>query len=119
MFYHQSMATQGLWAEFLSPRSIANLGHYETEVIITPVIQTGGGGYVPSFRGKPDRYEVRVRVRIGDRWYEEVAIVSDDKARVSAQLHGITEFKNDTIMVSVNGVQQHTAENVTVSVIRD
>ena len=118
MFYHQSLAVHGLWPEFLSPGSIANLGHFETEVVITPVVRTGGGGYVPSFKGKPDRYEVRVRVRIWDKWYEEVAIVSDDKARVSAEFHGITEFKDNAVMISVNGVQQYEPEKVKVSVIR-
>jgi hypothetical protein len=108
---HQNLALMGLWPEAITSTSIANLGYYETEITITPVVQSsGGGGYVPSFRGTPDRYEVKIRIKFNDKVYEDISTVTDDMARVTAELYGISEFREDNIMVAINGIQIHNSE---------
>jgi hypothetical protein len=106
MFNHENFATHGLYPGFVSTRTVGNLGAFDIEVTITPVVLApGGGGYVPSQSGKPDRYRVVVRVKINGVWTEDVQIVDDNRARVSARFNGITEFTEDAVMVSFNGVQ--------------
>jgi hypothetical protein len=108
MFYHQSAALQGLYPGVVTTASIASQGLFEFEIIITPVVSAaGGGGYVPSFQGKPERYRVKVRVKINNVWSEDELIVDDTEARVIAKFRGITDFTENEIMIAVNGIQIH------------
>ena len=100
------MAASGLFPGLKSTLSIANLGHFEREVIIEPVVRSGGGGYVRAPIGmKPDRYRVTVRVKFKGKWHEETRIVDDNEARVEAKINGIKVFTENDVMISVNGVQ--------------
>lgn len=109
------MATMGLYPGLVSTWSIANLGHYETEVIIEPVSPSVGGGYVPTPPGmKPDRYRVTVRVKFNGKWYEETRYEDDLQARVTAKIFGIEHFHEDQVMISVNGVHVKN-KNVEIS----
>ncbi len=106
MFDHKNLALGGFYPGLVTTLSVANLGTFDVEVIITPVVSGGGGGYVPVVRGqKPDRYRVTVRVIHGQRRYEESIIVDDFQARITAKMNGITEFVTDEVMISINGVQ--------------
>lgn len=107
MFDHKNLALGGFYPGLVTTLSVANLGTFDVEVIITPVVPSGGGGgYVPISRGqKPDRYRVTVRVIHGQRRYEESVIVDDLQARVTAKVNGITVFTEDEVMISINGVQ--------------
>ena len=120
MFSHLNFAMDGLYPGMFNPAALATGGVYETEVIIEPVIPSpsGGGGYVPwtpSIGSKPDRYRVTVIVRFKGKVYKDVQIVDDTAARVFAEFHGIQKFSDESIMVSVNGVQV-IKENQEVSI---
>ena len=120
MFFHQNLALEGLFPGVFSFTSAANKGYLEKEVIIVPVVSTGGGGYVPAARGqKPERYRVTIRVKVNGNTYEETQIVDDNKARVLAELSGITVFTEDQTMVSFNGVQvfENTEPTIKVTVL--
>lgn len=121
------MATMGLTPGIVTRRSVANLGMFETIVIIVPVPSTGGGGTggpsypsaYPSSYPDPSyssninifgdaptsKYKVTVAIKIGDKWYEETRIVDAEEARVIASLKGITTFDEDGPMVAVDGIQ--------------
>lgn len=110
MFSFLNFAVDGLYPGMFSPAGLASGGVYETEVIIEPVVPSpsGGGGYVPwtpSIGSKPDRYRVTVIVKFNGKVYKDVQIVDDTTARVFAEFHGIQKFSDESIMVSVNGVQ--------------
>ena len=106
MFHHRNMAVNGLFPGLTTTRSVSNLGTFETVVIIQPVVSNGGGGYVPVRRGqRPDRYKVTVRVSYDGKTHEDSVIVDDIEARVQAELHGITEFNETEVMISINGIQ--------------
>jgi hypothetical protein len=110
MFSHLNFALDGMYPGLFNPMSLATGGTFETEVTIEPVVvsPSGGGGYVPwtpKVSSKPDRYRVTVTVRFNGKVYTDVQIVDDTTARVFAEFHGIKKFDNETIMVSINGVQ--------------
>lgn len=124
MFEHKNLAVQGLFPGQVTTRSIANLGTYETEVIIEPVIphSSGGGGwggFVPApLHRKPTHFRVTVRIKYNGKWYEDTQIVDEKQARVIATLKGIKNFSTNNVMVSVNGVQIYEQEQITITVNR-
>lgn len=108
MFDHRNYASNGFYPGLYEPFSAANNGILDKEVIITPVIRDtgGGGGWVPSLSGKPDRYRVEVKLRYNGKEYIDSKIVDDNEARIIAELHGVTKFETDKVIVIVNGVQK-------------
>lgn len=114
MIFHRNLAVEGLHPAHISTRSVANLGTYEIEVIITPVpVPSGGGGGAPRTI-TPRRYLITVRVRFNGKVYEDTQEVDEHRARVIADFHGIKAFKKDEVMVSVNGVQIVEAKMISV-----
>lgn len=114
MFSVQNLALGGFYPGLVTSMSIANIGIFDVEVIIQPVV-SGGGGYVPSRRNeKPERYRVTVRVIHNGKVYEESIVVDDHAARVSAKTNGIMIFSEDTAMVSLNGIQIMEAEQIEI-----
>lgn len=87
MFDHKNFALNGLFPGLVSTRSVANLGHFEIEVIIEPVPSGGGGGgfYQPQ-KQVITKYKVKIRItRKGKVWaYEK--IVGTTTAKVIAKL---------------------------------
>jgi hypothetical protein len=95
MFEHKNLALQGLFPGSVTTRSIANLGVFESEVIIEPVVPSrgGGGGFSAApLHVKPTHYRVTVRVKYNGKWYEDTQIVDEHRARVIATLKGIKNF---------------------------
>ncbi len=120
MFEHKNLAVQGLFPGQVTTRSVANLGTYEIEVIIQPVVpRSGGGGFVPApLHIKPTHYRVTVRVKYNGKWYEDTQIVDEHNASVIATLKGIKNFQTGNVMVSVNGVQIFEQEQIKITVNR-
>jgi hypothetical protein len=88
-FDHQNFATHGLFPGLVSTRSIANLGHFELEIILEPV--RGGPGTARTTdlrRPKKDKYKVTIRVRHKTRIWEYERTVSHVTAQVAAKLIG-------------------------------
>lgn len=84
MFNHKSFATLGLYPGLVSTRSVANLGHFEVEVIIEPVQPSGGGGFAQS---KPiTKYNVRIVVRSNNKVWDYQTTVNKTTARVIAKV---------------------------------
>lgn len=109
MFDHRNFAVDGLMPGLFSHLAIGTLGAFETTVVIEPVVFAGGGGYAPwtpAKSTKPDRYRVTIQVVINGKTYSETKIVDDLEARVLAKFSGIQQFAEDSIMVSLNGIQQ-------------
>lgn len=118
MFNPKLLATGGFYPGLITTQAVANLGTFTVEVIIQPVVPSGGGGWVPAPLGsKPDRYRVTVRVKHNGKIYTDSAIVDDIQAKVYAKLNGIT-FSHDTVMISVNGIQQFDHE-VNIQILKD
>lgn len=69
---------------------MANLGHFEIEVIIEPVYPNyGGGGWSPAPLGSAtDKYIIRIRVRRKDKTWEYETVVRNTTAKVVAKLIG-------------------------------
>lgn len=112
------MAVQGLSPNEITRRSVANLGTYEIEVIITPEptpSYSGGGGFS---RPLPRLFRITVRVRFNGKTYEDTKVVDEKRARVIANLKGIKSFSMDSAMVSVNGIQIFEQEEITIKVTR-
>jgi|JI10StandDraft_1071094.scaffolds.fasta_scaffold21845_3 hypothetical protein len=107
MFLHRNLAVQGLSPGDLSTRSVANLGTFEVEVIITPIQPpSSGGGYVGGYsKPLPRQFRITVRVKFNGKIYEDSQIVDEHRARVIAKFRGITVFSSTDPMVSVNGMQ--------------
>ena len=109
MFNHKNFALNGLFPGLVSTRSVANLGHFEIEVIIEPVYpQGGGGGYVPRpLNDRPTKYRIVIRItRNGKTWkYEQ--IVSTAVAKVTAKLIGKTLVEPTVSVVNTSMVQQN------------
>lgn len=119
MFDHKKMATHGLFPGTVTNLGVANMGVYDVEVIITPVVQNAGGGFsfAPLHR-KPTHFRVTVRIKYNGKWYEDTQIVDEKQARVIATLKGIKNFSTNNVMVSVNGVQIYEQEQITITVNR-
>ena len=121
MFSHKNLALEGMFPGLQSTRSIALRGEFETEVIITPVVPSygGGGGWQPAILGtKAKHFRITVRIKYNGKWYEDTQVVDERQARVIAQLKGIKSFSTDNVMVSVNGVQIFEQEQIQVTVNR-
>lgn len=118
MFDHKNMAVEGLYPGLQTTFSIAMGGVFETEVIITPVVPSvGGGGWAPApLHLRAKNFKVTVRVRYNGVWYEETQIVDEHQARVIAKLKGIKQFSTGNVMVSVNGIQIFEQEQIQVIV---
>jgi hypothetical protein len=116
MFDHKNLALGGFYPGLVTTRSIANLGTFDVEVIIPPVVPSGGGGgYFPVARNqKPERYRVTVRVSYNGKRYEDSVIVDDYEARVIAKKNGIKIFTETDPMVSLNGVQVTDQQEIIV-----
>ena len=69
-FSHRNMAVHGLFPGLVTTRSVANLGHFEIEIIVNPVepvtkTVSGGSGWLTPIRDR----EIIVRVtRNGETW---------------------------------------------------
>jgi hypothetical protein len=91
VFDHRNFATHGLFPGLVTTSSIANLGHWSVEVIIEPVVPTGGGGgfYTPL---KPDitKYRVRIRITRKGKVWEYDKVVNLATAKVVAKVIGKT-----------------------------
>ena len=87
MFEHKSFATEGLFPGLVTTRSVANLGHFEIEVIIEPVGPTGGGGYsyIPT-KNITDKYRVRIKVTYKCKKWEYESLVGSTMAKVVASI---------------------------------
>lgn len=119
MFDHKNMAVDGMYPGLQSTFQIAMSGVFETEVIITPVVPTGGGGFVSApLHLRAKHFRVTVRVKYNGVWYEDTQVVDEKQARVIAQLKGIKSFSPGNVMVSVNGVQIFEQEQIQVTVNR-
>lgn len=119
MFDHKNMALDGMYPGLQSTFQIALRGEFETEVIIVPVVPrpSGGGGWgPPALHQVAKHFRVTVRVKYNGKWYEETQIVDEQQARVIANLKGIKSFSTGNVMVSVNGVQIHEQEQISVVV---
>ncbi len=117
MFQHLAGATQGLAPSLVSKRYIANLGMYDVEVIIEPVVPSGGGGYSPpTFGQRPSHFRVTVKVTFKGKVYKSVQIMTPSEARVFAKLKGIVNFTENSPMVAINGVQILEQKEIEVNV---
>jgi hypothetical protein len=117
MFNFTNFAVDGLMPGLFSKLSAGTLGAFDVEVIIEPVVQTGGGGYAvwtPKSGGKPDRYRVTVRIKFNGKTYTDSKIVDDIEARVIAKFNGITCFDENSTMVSVKGMQIFDAAEIKI-----
>lgn len=97
MFNHKNFATGGLFPGLVSTRSIANLGHFDIEIIIEPVYPGTGGGFGIA---KPDKYKVtfRVTTKNGKVWnYSKTVSVAT--ARVVARISKIKMEEPPEIIV--------------------
>ncbi len=111
VFDHKNFATQGLFPGLVTTRSVANLGHFEIQVIIEPI--GAGGGWVP-VGPQIDKYRVRIIItRKGKKWeYEQIVgstmakvaarILNTKIAEPSITLGAIKESKEPEIKVNVN-----------------
>lgn len=84
VFDHRNFATQGLYPGLVSTRSVANLGHFEIQVIIEPVSQ-GGGGWAPVGLSY-DKYRIRIIVTRKGKTWEYEQIVSSTTAKIVAKV---------------------------------
>lgn len=117
MFNPLNLALGGFYPGLVTALSIANFGFFDVEVVIEPVVPSGGGGggFYPVQRNqKPERYRVTVRVKHKGKVYSESIIVDDHEARVTAKKNGIKIFTEDLAMVSLNGIQLFESENVII-----
>lgn len=119
MINHISLAVGGLNPAYFKTESVANQGTYYSEVIITPITRvSGSGGYVTSTNGKPDRYKVVIRVCVNGIWSQDVKIVDDHQARITAKFHGISKFTSDSVMISYNGIRVDE-NNIVINMINN
>ena len=99
MFYHRNLATHGLFPGVTTHRSVANLGHYEVEIIIRPV--TGGGGGGTKWLTPIKDREIIIRVtKDGETWeasYVTSKYFADPIVKVTAWLRGFR-----SLMESIN-----------------
>jgi hypothetical protein len=111
-----NFALDGLYPGLVTTQSIASLGYLVSVVVISPVVrELGGGGWGPvPLGGHAENYRVTIRVKTGDRVYEETLIVDDNTARIVAKLNGISHFDENNVMVSVNQVQVFAPSQVFV-----
>jgi hypothetical protein len=85
VFDHRNFALLGLYPGLVSTRSVANLGHFEVEVIIEPVTG-GGGGWAPAT--PITKYNVRIIVRTKTKVWDYKTTVNTTMARVIARVIG-------------------------------
>jgi hypothetical protein len=117
MFYHQNLALNGLFPGITTHRSVANLGHFEIEVIITPVPYSMGGGgysYTPTGVGT-DKYSIKIRItRKGKVWdYEKIVGVTT--AKVFAKVIG-KKITTPTISVLSTSMVEQVAPIIKVKI---
>lgn len=86
MFDHKNFALLGLYPGLVTTRSIANLGHFEVEIIIEPVSPGGGGGWAPA--APITKYNVRIVVRTKTKVWDYKTTVNVATARVIARVIG-------------------------------
>ena len=87
MFDHKNFALNGLYPGLVTTRSVANLGHFEIEVIITPPLPDhsgGGGGWVPGAR--PQKWHIKIKVTRKGKVWEYESDVNKATAKVAAKL---------------------------------
>lgn len=107
MFDHRNFALHGLFPGITTHISIANLGHFEVEIIIKPVTPTGGGGggWLHPIKDR----EITIRVtKDGQTWeatYTTSKYFADKLISVTAQLKGIRlKLSEITVRVKKFGI---------------
>lgn len=107
------MAVHGLYPGIVSTRSIANLGHFEIEVIIEPVAPGGvGGGYGGS--RKSEDYKITIRVtRKGKLWTQSYVV-----KKVVAKVFARILKRTNPFGVNVTSVNIQENDEVKVTVKR-
>lgn len=108
MFNHKSFATGGLFPGLVTTRSIANLGSFEVEVIIEPVVVTGGGGAVFGPIRKKDKYKITIRVSSKKKTWKYETVVNNITAKVVAKLTGITMMKPEVTIDNITVIEKTT-----------
>lgn len=86
MFDHKNFALNGLFPGLVTTRSVANLGHFEIEVIIEPVAPSGGGGFYQPLKPSITKYKVKIRVTRKGKVWEYEQIVGSTTAKVLAKV---------------------------------
>lgn len=99
MIDHKNFALNGLFPGLVSHRSVANLGHFEIEIVIEPVVHGGGGFSAPITTS--NKYKVKIRIsRKGKSWNYET-VVNPSMARVVARFSGINIQEPKVVVTSV------------------
>lgn len=90
MFDHKNFALNGLFPGLVTTRSIANLGAFEIEVIITPVQPSfGGGGFGVPISSSFNKYKVKIRITRNGKTWEYERVVGSTMAKVVASITNI------------------------------
>lgn len=108
MFSHKNLALLGLFPGLVTHRSVANLGHFEIEVIVKPVQPTttgGGSGWLHPIKD----HEVTVRItRHGKTWettYVTSKYFADKAITVNAWLIGLRKLmENISVKITKLGI---------------
>ena len=76
MFNHKNFALNGLFPGLVSHRSIANLGHFEVEIIVQPLpadqVKVGGSGWLSPIQD----HVIIVRIKKDDKVWEAQYVTS-------------------------------------------
>lgn len=116
MFFHRNMATHGLFPGIVSTRSIANLGHFEIEVIVTEEGAGGGGGsiaahpgiYVP-WKGKPQQRKKSVQIVVKfskDQVWRRAYVIDSRGADMLVKVINIVNAATVRLSVAVSHIQR-------------
>jgi hypothetical protein len=89
MFDTRNMATLGLYPGLTTLRSIANMGHFEVEIIIEPEVPsfTGGGASGP-WTVPQTKYLLKIRVSRKGKTWEYNSKLNQSTAKVLAKFLG-------------------------------